>query len=62
MPTPAPNYCGGDRFEIAETRVNVPPEMQCLQTADAALSDFAARYLALPTSAAVLLQRFLSTL
>ena len=34
------------RFEIAETRVNVLPEMQCLQSADAALSDFASRYLA----------------
>ena len=46
MATPAPIHSGGDRFEIAETRVNVPPEMQCLQTADAALSDFASRYLA----------------
>ncbi|HMD75437.1 MAG TPA: hypothetical protein VKG05_16355, partial [Steroidobacteraceae bacterium] len=46
MATPAPIQSGGDRFEIAETRVNVPPEMQYLQTADAALSDFASRYLA----------------
>src|ERR1700734_904125 len=46
MTTPAPIYSGGDRFEVAGTRVNVPPEMQCLQTADAALSDFASRYLA----------------
>jgi AraC-like DNA-binding protein len=46
MATPAPIHSGGDRFEIAETRVNVPPEMQCLQTTDAALSDFASRYLA----------------
>src|SRR5580658_7946491 len=46
MATPAPIHSGGDRFEIAETRVDVPPEMQCLQTADAALSDFASRYLA----------------
>lgn len=37
---------GGRRFEIAETRVVVPPEIQCLQTSDAALSDFASRYLA----------------
>jgi AraC-like DNA-binding protein len=34
------------RFEIAETQVVVPPELQCLQTADAARSQFAARYLA----------------
>ena len=46
MATPAPVHSGGDRFEVAETRVNVPPEMQCLQTADAALSEFASRYLA----------------
>ncbi len=34
------------RFEIAETPVIVPPELQCLQTADAARSQFASRYLA----------------
>ncbi len=34
------------RFEIAETRVVVPPDLQCLQTADAARSPFASRYLA----------------
>src|SRR5580704_2656635 len=33
------------RFEIAETQVVVPPELQCLQTADAARSQFAAGYL-----------------
>jgi AraC-like DNA-binding protein len=32
------------RFEISETQLVVPPELQCLQTADAALSPFAARY------------------
>jgi len=37
---------GGNRFEVAETRVVVPPEVQCLQTTDAAVSPFAARYLA----------------
>jgi AraC-like DNA-binding protein len=37
---------GISRFEIAETRVVVPPQLQCLQTADAARSQFAARYLA----------------
>ena len=37
---------GGSRFEIAETPVIVPPELQCLQTADAARSQFASRYLA----------------
>ncbi len=37
---------GVSRFEIAETRVVVPPQLQCLQTADAARSQFAARYLA----------------
>lgn len=37
--------CGGDnRFEVAETRVVMPPEIRCQQTADAAL--FASRYLA----------------
>src|SRR5579872_6335192 len=36
----------GSRFEVAETRVVVPPELQCLQTADASQSQFAARYLA----------------
>ena len=37
---------GVSRFEIAETRVVVPPELQCLQTADAAHSPFASRYVA----------------
>jgi AraC-like DNA-binding protein len=37
---------GVSRFEIAETQVVVPPELQCLQTADAACSQFASRYLA----------------
>jgi AraC-like DNA-binding protein len=37
---------GASRFEIAETRVVVPPELQCLQTADAAHSQFASRYVA----------------
>lgn len=37
---------GASRFEIAETRVVVPPELQCLQAADAARSPFASRYLA----------------
>jgi AraC-like DNA-binding protein len=37
---------GADRFEVAETRVVVPPELQCLQTTDAAVSQFAGRYLA----------------
>jgi AraC-like DNA-binding protein len=36
----------GSRFEISETQVIVPPQLQCLQTADAAHSPFAARYLA----------------
>lgn len=35
----------GNRFEIGEKRVVVPPEIQCLQTADAGLSQFASRYL-----------------
>lgn len=34
------------RFEIAETQVVMPPGLQCLQTSDAARSQFAARYLA----------------
>jgi AraC-like DNA-binding protein len=46
MATLAPIHGGGNRFEIAETRVTVPLDVRCLQTADAALSDFAARYLA----------------
>lgn len=33
------------RFEIAETRVAVPPELQCFQTTDPASSQFASRYL-----------------
>jgi AraC-like DNA-binding protein len=37
---------GADRFEVAETRVVVPPELQCLQISDAAVSQFAGRYLA----------------
>ena len=37
---------GGSRFEVAETQVVVPPELQCLQTSDAARSPFAARYTA----------------
>ncbi len=36
----------GNRFEIAEKRVVMPPEIQCLQSADAAVSQFASRYLA----------------
>jgi AraC-like DNA-binding protein len=35
---------GVSRFEVAETRVVVPPGLQCLQTADAARSPFASRY------------------
>jgi AraC-like DNA-binding protein len=40
--------CGGgvSRFEVAETRVVVPPELQSFQSADAAQSQFASRYLA----------------
>jgi AraC-like DNA-binding protein len=34
------------RFEVAETRVVAPPELQCFQTTDAAHSKFASRYLA----------------
>jgi hypothetical protein len=34
------------RFEVAETRMVVPPELQWFQTTDAAHSQFAARYLA----------------
>jgi AraC-like DNA-binding protein len=34
------------RFEIAETPVVVPPELQCFQSADAAHAQFASRYLA----------------
>ena len=37
---------GYRRFEVAERRVLVPPEIQCLQATDAALSQFASRYLA----------------
>jgi AraC-like DNA-binding protein len=36
----------GMRIEVCETQVVVPPELQCLQTADAARSPFAQRYLA----------------
>ena len=36
----------GKRVEIGEQRVVVPPEIQCLQSADAALSHFVSRYLA----------------
>ncbi len=36
----------GNRFEIGEKRVVVPPEIQCLQSADAAVSQFATRYVA----------------
>lgn len=36
----------GRRFAIGEQRVVVPPEIQCLQAADAAVSQFAMRYLA----------------
>jgi AraC-like DNA-binding protein len=35
---------GVSRFEVAETQVVVPPALQCLQTADAARSQFASRY------------------
>jgi AraC-like DNA-binding protein len=38
-------HAGGSRFEVAETRVVVPPEIQCLQAADASRSEFASRYL-----------------
>lgn len=37
---------GADRFEIAETRLVAPRELQCLHTSDAALSQFASRYVA----------------
>ena len=46
MSTSAAAQGGASRFEIAETRVVVPPELQCLQTADAARSPFASRYVA----------------
>jgi AraC-like DNA-binding protein len=36
----------GRRFEVSETRVVVPPELQCPQTVDASRSPFASRYLA----------------
>ncbi|HVC00923.1 MAG TPA: helix-turn-helix transcriptional regulator [Steroidobacteraceae bacterium] len=36
----------GNRFEIGEKRVVMPPEIQCLQSAEAAVSRFASRYLA----------------
>jgi AraC-like DNA-binding protein len=35
---------GVGRFEVAERRVVVPPELQCLQIADATHSQFASRY------------------
>src|SRR6202050_2051643 len=37
---------GGSRFEVCETQVVAPPGLQFLQTADAARSPFAQRYLA----------------
>jgi AraC-like DNA-binding protein len=46
MTSSAAVYGGGHRFQVAETRVVVPPEIQCLQTADASLTEFASRYLA----------------
>ena len=57
MATPAPIYSGGDRFEIAETRVNVPPEMQCLQYGGCGTFGLRVPLSGVPTSAAVLLQR-----
>ena len=36
----------GKRFEVGEQRVVVPAEIQCLQSADGAVSQFASRYLA----------------
>jgi AraC-like DNA-binding protein len=43
----ATSVCGGaSRFEVAETRVVVPPELQSFQSSDAAHSQFASRYLA----------------
>ncbi|MBV8495625.1 MAG: hypothetical protein JO361_02455, partial [Gammaproteobacteria bacterium] len=46
MSSSAATRSGEDRFEVAETRVVMPPEVQGPQTRDAALSQFAARYLA----------------
>ena len=37
---------GNSRFEVSETQVVAPPGLQFLQTADAARSPFAQRYLA----------------
>jgi AraC-like DNA-binding protein len=46
MTTSTSVCASGCRFEISETRVVVPPELQCPQTADASCSPFASRYLA----------------